>query len=355
MPVINMSTIDPNNDVTTTTTLLHEVIPMTGTILSGVYGPYPDGTNIKTYTHGMFESVYDYPYLSSSANHILDLTIGYDETSPLNNAGAVQNTKKQNMYNQFAQLLLGYTSSTTDSIRKFQAILSNDNTSWVMKEVFFLSFSRLLTKDQIKRGSFSIALGTGSWGDTFGSGGSKTVTLSDLSASYGSNGGVGTSNGGDYAVLYDPTKGGDPDQGGRGLIFYQAGIAVITSSVFNGEFGTAPSDTVDKVLSGSAITGSTATLRHRVSNISYNNTTEINSSIYFCRVPFNEFNYSANPTYLSGSKIRVKNIETDSPVSYITTVGLYNSAGEMLAVAKLSEPLRKDPTNDITIRVRLDY
>ena len=54
-------------------------------------------------------------------------------------------------------------------------------------------------------------------------------------------------------------------------------------------------------------------------------------------------------------KINVKNKSTDAPVSYITTVGLYSSDNEMLAVAKLSEPLRKDPTNDMTLRVRLDY
>ena len=72
-------------------------------------------------------------------------------------------------------------------------------------------------------------------------------------------------------------------------------------------------------------------------------------------MPHNKFNYSSNPTYTSGSKIVVKNNSTDNPVAYVTTVGLYNSSGELLAVAKLSEPLRKDPTNDITIRVRLDY
>ena len=80
-----------------------------------------------------------------------------------------------------------------------------------------------------------------------------------------------------------------------------------------------------------------------------------NSKIYFCRVPHNKFNYSSNPTYVSSSKIVVKNQSTDNPVSYITTVGLYNDSNQLVAVAKLSEPLKKDPTNDITLRVRLDY
>ena len=71
-----------NNDVTSTRTLLHEAIPITGSIVSGTYnggGAVALGSeeNIKTYAHGLFETVYDYPYLSSSANQIFDLTVGY--------------------------------------------------------------------------------------------------------------------------------------------------------------------------------------------------------------------------------------------------------------------------------------
>jgi len=96
-------------------------------------------------------------------------------------------------------------------------------------------------------------------------------------------------------------------------------------------------------------------IRKRIVKICFNNTTELNSTIYFCRVNHNDFNYSSNPTYLDSSKIRVKNTESDAPVSYVTSVGLYSSDNELLAVAKVSEPLRKDPTNDMTLRVRLDY
>jgi hypothetical protein len=72
-------------------------------------------------------------------------------------------------------------------------------------------------------------------------------------------------------------------------------------------------------------------------------------------VNHNEFNYSSNPTYLTGSKIRVKNVSSDTPVAYCTGIGLYSSDNELMAVAKLSEPLKKDPTNELTLRVRLDY
>ena len=97
-------------------------------------------------------------------------------------------------------------------------------------------------------------------------------------------------------------------------------------------------------------------IRRRIFNLSFNNTTELNSTIYFCRANHNEFNYSSNVTYLSGSQIRVKGGEVlNPPKSYVTTVGMYSADNELLAVAKLSEPLRKDPTNELTLRVRLDY
>ena len=96
-------------------------------------------------------------------------------------------------------------------------------------------------------------------------------------------------------------------------------------------------------------------MRHIWQNDFFNNTTELNSTIYFCRINNNEFNYSSNPTYLSGSRINVKQTRDDNPVSYITTVGLYSADNELLAVAKVSEPLKKDPSNEMTLRVRLDY
>ena len=167
MPVKNYITID-SDDVSTTRTLLHEVLPLTGTIVSGTYGQFRSERNVKNYNHGQFQSVYDYAYLSSSANHIFDITLGYDESSNYSgSADRVMQKKKINMYNQFAQLLLGYTGSTTaDGIRKFESDLKLDGTG-AMKEVFFINFSRLLTKDQVKKGSFSITLGTGSWDDPF--------------------------------------------------------------------------------------------------------------------------------------------------------------------------------------------
>ena len=346
---INYEVINPNTDVANTKTLLHEVIPLTGTIVSGTYGTWPNDDNIKNYSHGMFQSVYDYPYLSSSANHIFDLTVGFDESSPLSgSANSVQEKKKINMYNQFSQVLLGYTGSD-NTVRLFEGDLTLDQSGQVMREAIFVNLSRLLTKDQIKKGSVSITLGTSSWAAPFAG---ATKTFTDSAAT--ENAGTLNTIGGDYGVLSSSTA------GVGGVVFYQAGVMVLTSSIWAGttDFYSASSvaRTVDQQLVSGSMSGSADAFRHRLKNLQFNNTTEINSQVYFCRAPHNKFNYSNNPTYLSSSAIRVKNLNRDNPpVAYITTVGLYNSSNELLAVAKLSEPLRKDPTGELTLRVRLDY
>ena len=155
-----------NNDKTTTRTLLHEAIPMTGAIFSGTYqrGEVGAHENIKTYAHGMFQSVYDYPYLSSSANHVMDITFGYSSASALSSAGGnpssnTQHNKKVNIYNSMAQQLMGY--DLDGQVRRFDRDGSLDDNSGKMDDVIFLNFSRLVVKDEIMKGSFSMTVVTG--------------------------------------------------------------------------------------------------------------------------------------------------------------------------------------------------
>ncbi len=93
--------------------------------------------------------------------------------------------------------------------------------------------------------------------------------------------------------------------------------------------------------------------------ITFQNKTEINSTIYFVRAQPDEFNYSSNPTYVSESgEILVTDSSVNSlnkPFSYITTVGLYGDYDDLLAVAKVSRPIEKNDEKDLTIRVRLDF
>jgi hypothetical protein len=387
------------NDLKTSKTLLHEAIPVTGSVVSGTYANAAHASlqeNIRDYSHGMFQSVYDYPYLSSSANHLFDITFGYSANSPfsssdslvhpgtLGNPSPVQQAKKINIYNQMAQILMGH--DETGSIKEFQF-----PTGRRMREAYFINFSRLLIKDEIKKGSFSLKLGMGNSTASF-------LRFSNNGVSADASTGLGKyydletivrqppaagqtdlfytdSPAGEYAVLSGSTN------REVGLLFYQAGIAVITASVLihpsgglantqspseNGlnllsgalGFGNADgtnSTSIRAIMTGSTIKNIANQLRHRLYNVEFNNTVELHSTKYFCRAHHDEFNYSSNPTYLTGSLIRVKTSTFDQPVSYITTVGLYSAAGELLAVSKLSEPLKKSPENDLSITVRLDF
>ncbi len=182
------------NDVASTKTLLHEAIPLTGTIVSGTYAD----ENIKNYAHGMFQSVYDYPYLSSSANHIFDLTFAYANSSALSGATNTQNAKKINIYNQMAQVLVGY--DKTGSVQLFDQ--DGDffgTTTDKMKEVFFVNFARLLSKDEIKKGSFQLELATSSSFTQNGTVFAERVQITDAS---GSNSYFVNSPAGEYGILY---------------------------------------------------------------------------------------------------------------------------------------------------------
>ena len=82
----------------------------------------------------------------------------------------------------------------------------------------------------------------------------------------------------------------------------------------------------------------------------------ISSDFVFCRPRSSQFNYSENPSFISGSTGEViYPLFINSPTTYITTVGLYNDTNELLAVAKLSKPLQKDFTKESLIRVKLDF
>ena len=91
----------------------------------------------------------------------------------------------------------------------------------------------------------------------------------------------------------------------------------------------------------------------------FQNNTNINSTLIFCRATADEFNYSSNPTFTDTTQ-RIRVIDqgqedVQRSFSFITTVGLYDVNDNLLAVAKLSRPIEKNDEKDLTVRVRLDF
>ncbi len=324
---------------------IYESVPVTGTYVSGTY----NDNNVVNYAHDRYQSVYDYPYLSSSANPIFDIVIGYSALSSMSSSANVLNREKILNYTQMAQVFMGY--DVTGSIKRFDQ--DGDLTGGTkLNECIFIHFSRLLTKDGIKRGSFSATFLTGnSWAAPSGR---EEINDTHAVTSYFINSPVG-----EWSYLSGSTK------GKVGAIFYGPGVIVLTASLFTSTAASndkpvffssslVQAQTVDQALTGSALSSSANGLRRRWVNCSFVNTTELNSQVYFIDIGSNEYNYSSNPTYLSGSKIRVKDDPTDIPVSYITEIGLYSADNELLAVGKLSEPIKKQAGNALNLRMRLD-
>ena len=371
--------VSPNNRV-----VLNEHIPISGSILSGTYGHWPADENVKDFTHKMFQSVYDYNYLSSSANHVYDLTFGVHASSALYTGLTNQQSEKNRIYNSLAQVSVGRNESGELYMFDLSGNLNVSTASTSITEALVINFSRLLTKDRIQPGKFTLTVGTSSFATPF-------------SASYAAAGGVNkdviTFNdahatgsafvyeyfGGQGSYLYASGACSGPFNGGQ--IFYDLGFAVVDIGKFlpaniSGvkgltEFGlfdwtTGSENDAEVNLDGFAsmhftVTGATINglcdgFRRRLDNLTMQNVSEINSTIYFCRAGSKEFNYSSNPTYLdANNKVRVKNVNTDTARSYVTTVGLYDDDNDLVAVAKLSEPLEKNPSNEFILRVRLDY
>ena len=457
------------NDKVSTKTLLHEAIPITGTIVHRTYGTHPNEANIQNFTHGMFQSVYDYPYLSSSANHIFDISCGIHKDSTLYASTTVQKAKKNNVYNQMAQVLMGYDKDGSIQKGSFSLELGVNQaytaTTAVMSKRIKISDSGSATSYKVNSpaGEYGILVaestadGAGALTDpmisgetitsnvsagpkpsvglifyqagvavlsdkifqsdhasvtvkatnaptngniitietTDGSSQGFTVTASTTSATQFSRGGskhgldnlktaiesssiaakvtvsdVQTVTGGFMITITQNTAGsaGNKTITNNCTSYSVAGNTAATNGDFSGGgsggiLGPNPGVTqmnsalqdFRTMLKSSEVSSSADAIRNRIFNLQYNNTIELNSTVYFCRAQHDEFNYSSNPTYLSGSQIRVKNESTDIPISYITSLGLYSSDNQLLAVGKFSEPIRKDNNIELSFRARLDY
>ena len=189
----------------------------------------------------MFQSVYDYPFLSSSANHIFDISVGTAAASSLSVTTAAQSTKKDNIYNQMAQVLMGYDASGATLSFDEDGDISGGGTK--LDEVFFLNFSRLLVKDEIQKGTFELVLDAATGHTASAQPFTDRIKVSDIS---GSSGFFVNSPAGEYGILFANTDSGttplivgEASVGTRtglppcGLVFYQAGVVVLSGSVFN--------------------------------------------------------------------------------------------------------------------------
>ena len=147
------------------------------------------------------------------------------------------------------------------------------------------------------------------------------------------------------------------DSGSYGLVYPDAGLIVLNGDALNAsvaDFGlnlsinrNSHENGLNPVrLQNSLISGSLFQIDSQE---------DIASKFYFVRVQNQEFNYTTNDSFTEDDGTLKFDSMIDNPQTYITTVGLYNDAQDLLAVAKLSQPLPKDFTKEALIKVKLDY
>lgn len=287
-------------------------------------------------------SIYQVNAASTNAAVQFDIAYGnrYGSGSEYFNSTYPSRTPASSIYGQYQSLIL------EDENSNFQYGTSTN--VYIADDFWALSIDRARYKEKIYPQTFNLQLS--------GSGGMLHLTsnVNDtqiqtflgssqvLQIVSGSNGSA-VSGGGEVA-----------GSGSYGLLFPELGTillnpAAISQSIQVGSIKTAnlTNGTNQKTLYNSISLGESFTL---------NSSETITSNFVFARARNSEFNYSTNPSYISGSTGEVAfNQFINNPQTYITTVGMYNDANELLAVAKLSRPLLKDFTKESLIRVKLDF
>lgn len=341
-------------------------------------------------TSSLFQTVYDQDFTLQTANPVFDVTIGIHTSSVLIPAlttsydsvndqyyfpsSSLMMREKIDLYRTFAQQLLGNDNQTF-------TFISGALAGTAIKEAVFLSFKRLFSRDQVKRETFALrsfqsaslsglvnlelqGIGEAIYTDL---GSTTNVNYSFPGGSVGTL--VNTSNTSSVGLVWhdqgivvlDASRVFDPTQQITGSI----NSINLTNEPFTGSLlysGTGPcnalfasasvDDVVDHICS-TRFTGSDATV------MAFQNQTNINSSVFFCKFEADKFNYSSNPTYADSSGrivvIDPGQEDVQRSFSFITSIGLFDADNNLLAVAKTSRPILKNYQRSFTIKIRTDF
>ena len=407
-------------DIKTTRSFLNQLVDVIQEDISGSasrkkYEVFVTGGVGPGVTSSIFQTVYDQNFSLQTANPVFDMTVGLwysgstvqDAKSGEDTSGkllfpsqSVMMREKVDVYRQFAKQLLG---GADDA---FYAPFGSTDSSARIDEAMFVTFKRLFARDEIKRETFAMKFyqSASATKGAFNPDGSAAPYNDETNLNVTSVSGsaiftdVGSAT--NQLVAFGGSVGNVVNSARTteyaGVLFYDQGIGVFDlSTLMSGTqhvsgaiaamnaSAPAPDVAAGFMVIGAASSGNPnakfipdlmvsasiddivdhlASARFQSGTLSamvFQNVTNINSTLIFCRASADEFNYSSNPTYVDSSSRLIVIDEgqenTQKSFTFVTSIGLYDANDNMLAVAKLSRPVEKNDEKDVTFRVRLDY
>jgi len=258
-----------------------------------------------------------------------------------NDTGALGKSPSSNIYSQYRQLVFGDETSNFS----FDGFTPDD--------IYVININRSRYKHNLKPGSLDLRL-SGSAGDA------RTIHLTDDSVTTtGSStitnagrqfnivsGSLGTMSG---SLLTQVTN-----TGSYGLFYPDSGFIILNPQALTDTSAIGITSSVASHTNGK----NHETLKDHISRSGHfivDSEEKVSSQFYFTRATNTEFNYTTNPSFIDNVGNLNFTSMIDNPTTFITTVGLYNDSGDLVAVAKLSQPVTKDFTKEALIRVKLDY
>lgn len=382
------------DDIKSNRSYLNQLVDILGSDISGSstrreYQVFVTGGVGPGVTSSLFQTVFDQDFTLQTANAVFDITFGLHEDSTVVSSANptidsngkyifgssyLMMREKMDIYRLFAQNLLG------DSTAKFSTQVSG-STQYEINEALFFCFKRLFARDAVKRETFALRFYT--TGASYSAAGLESnidkistngnIIITDINSSTNKF----FSAGGQVSTLVDSADVNRP----LGLLFLDKGIVVldlsrsfdqagpISGSLRSVQFSTGIQPNFSGALSKLMVSASIDDFLDHIcstrftgsdeTSITFQNITNINSTLFFCRAAADEFNYSSNPTFIDNNNrivvIDEGQEEIQRTFTFVSSIGLYDAADNLLAVAKVSRPVLKDDERDLTFKVRLDF
>jgi len=258
-----------------------------------------------------------------------------------NAVGGYGKSPSRNIYSQYRQLVFGTETQNFNF------------TDYTPDDIYVINVNRSRYKHNLKPGSLNLTLGTGSatlklTDDSVTATGSSTITNAgrQFNIVSGSNG-----------VRLGSNNVHVTDSGSYGFFYPDSGFIVLNADALDAATADGGTSLGTDVTSNNQSDNHVKLLDKITDGASFivDSEEKVSSTYYFARARNFEFNYTTNPSFVDNNGNVLVNSMIDNPTTYITTVGMYNDAGDLLAIAKLSQPITKDFTKEALIRVKLDY